>query len=90
MKNTLILLICLSITSSALCKRNRRLNDDWLLFKKTYNKTYSNFETEIKRNSIWENNLKLIVQHNEEADMHRHTYRLEMNEFGDLVINFKT
>ena len=41
-----------------------------------------------KRNLIWENNLKMIVQHNEEADLRMHTYRLEMNEFGDLVWRF--
>lgn len=85
MKIIFILLICLTAANNVLTKRNRRLDDEWLLFKKAFNKTYSNFDVEIKRNSIWENNLKMIVQHNEEADLRMHTYRLEMNEFGDLT-----
>ena len=34
---------------------------------------------------IWEGNLKLVQQHNLEADMGIHTYWLGMNRFADLV-----
>jgi hypothetical protein len=49
MKRIFILLISLAISSNVLTMRNRRLADDWLLFKKTYNKTYSDINVEKKR-----------------------------------------
>jgi len=35
--------------------------------------------------NIWLENIKKIDRHNQEANRERHSYRLEMNEFGDLV-----
>ena len=37
------------------------------------------------RRSIFEDNLRYIQQHNFEADLGRHGFRLGMNEFGDLT-----
>ena len=53
--------------------------------------TYSDvieFSLFIRLNSrqIWEENLSMIHQHNLEADMNVHSYRLAMNPFGDMVI----
>ena len=33
----------------------------------------------------WEKNRKFILQHNNDADDGKKTFRLEMNEYGDLV-----
>lgn len=35
--------------------------------------------------AIWENNLKIVEQHNLQADLGVYTYWLGMNEYADLV-----
>lgn len=44
---------------------------------------YEDEATELKRLSIWKNNLKTIQQHNKYAD--KHGFTLAMNSFGDLT-----
>jgi cathepsin L len=34
---------------------------------------------------IWESNLKIVEEHNIQADLGVHTYWLGMNEYADLV-----
>ena len=40
----------------------------------------------INSRQLWENNVQLIRQHNLEHDLNLHSYRLGMNQFGDMVI----
>ncbi|XP_078235219.1 cathepsin L2-like, partial [Pogona vitticeps] len=40
---------------------------------------------EFSRRAIWEENLRMIEQHNWEASQGKHTYQLGMNHFGDLT-----
>lgn len=41
------------------------------------------------RRTVWESNLKIVEEHNLQADEGVHTYWLGMNEFADLVnVNF--
>ncbi|KAL5019864.1 hypothetical protein ScPMuIL_002756 [Solemya velum] len=61
----------------------RELDDEWMLFKKTYNKVY--LEEESHRRLIWESNLAAIQKHNLQADRGLHTHRLGMNQFGDMT-----
>jgi hypothetical protein len=54
------------------------------LFKKkffSYKIHYNCFGRRIK----WEKNLKIIAQHNKEADAGENTFWLGMNAYGDMV-----
>ncbi|XP_022327243.2 cathepsin K-like [Crassostrea virginica] len=60
------------------------LDKEWDEFKRVHHKAYTPQE-EITRKSIWLKNLDVIATHNLEADMGHHSYRLGMNEYGDLT-----
>ena len=62
-----------------------KLDEKWTLFVKEHNKLYRNKAEESFRRVTWENNLKFIQKHNDEADKGLHTFKLEMNRFGDMV-----
>nr|AGT79959.1 cathepsin L2 [Sinohyriopsis schlegelii] len=63
---------------------NVELDDEWELYKTTYNKNYVQKEGLVRR-FIWEDNLKRVQQHNLEADRGVHTYWLGMNEYADMT-----
>ena len=85
MKFLLFLIISIIITTSD-CKQNRKLLEDWNKFKNEFNKSYPNHGIESFRQNIWLNNMIYINKHNIDATKGKHSYRLAMNEFGDLVI----
>jgi hypothetical protein len=58
---------------------------EWRGFKLKHSKRYSSFEEESRRREIWRRHLILIEEHNRKADAGLVTYRLKMNEFGDLT-----
>jgi len=62
------------------------LNEHWQLWKGTYNKQYSDAEEHVRR-AIWEDNLKIVQEHNLQADLGVHTYWLGMNAYADMTIN---
>ncbi|XP_038624285.1 procathepsin L-like [Tachyglossus aculeatus] len=60
------------------------LDKHWELWKNWHQKSYHEAE-ESWRKTVWEENLKAIEMHNLEQSLGLHTYRLGMNQFGDLT-----
>lgn len=54
----------------------------WEMYKNTHKKQYLG-DVELARKMIFSENMKLINQHNREADMGKHTYWLGINEYAD-------
>ncbi|CAF0747890.1 unnamed protein product [Adineta steineri] len=63
---------------------NKTRNQQWKLWKDKHKKNYSDAE-ELVRRAVWENNSKIIEQHNLQANLGVYTYRLGMNQYGDLT-----
>ena len=55
---------------------------EWDLWKRSNGKEYSNDKEELYRQTIWEANKKLVLEHNANAD--KWGWTLEMNAFADL------
>lgn len=55
----------------------------YFFFFQEHGKQYEDDDTEIRRYSIWKDNLVTIAKHNMDAE--KHGYTLGMNEFGDLT-----
>jgi cathepsin L len=85
MKFALLTLAVIISVASAASLYDNSLEGFWGEFKQKHNKQYASNEEEGKRRLIWEENLKKIQAHNLRADMGHHTYRLGMNQFGDLT-----
>jgi len=77
-------LAVLAIAFSCTLALDVTLNQQWKLWKDGNNKRYSNVEEQIRRD-IWENNLKIVQDHNIRADLGVHSYWLGMNKFADLT-----
>ncbi|CAF0720178.1 unnamed protein product [Adineta steineri] len=74
------------LSSGCALAYNKTHNQQWKLWKNKHKKNYSDAE-ELVRRTVWENNLKMIEEHNLQADLGVHTYRLGMNQYGDLTAN---
>ncbi|XP_053156905.1 procathepsin L-like [Hemicordylus capensis] len=59
------------------------LEEAWKEWRKTHMKIYSKGKEEAFRRTIWEENLAMVKQHNREAVLGKHTYRMGMNQFSD-------
>ena len=58
----------------------------WAAFKQTFSKKYNSPKEEVNRQRIWQANSAYIQRHNDEADLGLHTFRLGMNQYGDLEL----
>ena len=77
--STALLLLILAHVSSA---NIESIDDKWEKFVREHKKYYTNKAEETLRRSIWERNCQFIENHNGNASK---TFKLGMNEFGDLV-----
>jgi len=57
------------------------LDDDWVLWKSQYTKSYEDEATESVRRLVWEHNWRFVQKHNSEG----HSFKVEMNAYADLV-----
>ncbi|NXD43802.1 CATL1 protein, partial [Copsychus sechellarum] len=60
------------------------LDDHWELWKSWHKKDYHERE-EGWRRVVWEKNLKMIEIHNLDHALGKHSYKLGMNQFGDMT-----
>ena len=75
------LLILCAITAAAL---GRDLHGgEWRPWKEYHGKVYASEAEESARRSIWDENSRLVENHNRDASRHRFT--LALNQFADLV-----
>jgi hypothetical protein len=56
-------------------------------FVQSYTKNYETAVQKAARFAIWKKNYDFVEKHNIEADAGMHSYRVKMNEYGDLVSN---
>jgi cathepsin L len=89
MRNAIVLItVCLFGLNMALPSKlnvEKAFDQHWQNFKVSYNKEYESEHHELMRRLIWEENLRMIQDHNLEYDMGKHTYSLGMNEYGDMT-----
>ncbi|XP_075455190.1 procathepsin L isoform X4 [Ascaphus truei] len=79
----LIVVLCLT-TVFAAPGIDPDLDNHWDLWKTWHTKSYA-LKEEGWRRMVWEKNLKKIEMHNLDQTLGKHTYRLGMNQFGDMT-----
>jgi cathepsin L len=78
--------VVFALTFSCALAYGVETDEEWNLWKKTYNKQYSR-SGELTRRLIWEQNLRTVKEHNLEADRGTYTYWLGMNQYADKTVN---
>ena len=58
---------------------------EWYEFKETHEKAYGSEEEEAFRLTIYNQNKKLVNDHNLRYDLGQHSYKLKLNQFADLT-----
>ena len=76
------LLVLCAITAAAL-GRNLQHGGEWRQWKEYHSKVYASEAEESARRGIWDENSRLVENHNRDASRHRFT--LALNHFADLV-----
>ncbi|XP_059243527.1 procathepsin L-like, partial [Mustela nigripes] len=75
--------LCLGIASAA-PQLDQSLDARWFQWKAAHKRLY-NKDEEGRRRAVWEMNLKVIEQHNQEHSQGKHSFTMAMNDFGDLT-----
>ncbi|XP_052411998.1 procathepsin L-like [Carassius gibelio] len=79
-----LLTLCLSAVFAAPSLNLLQSDSHWHLWKSWHGKNYHEKEDGWRR-MVWEKNLKKIELHNLEHSVGKHTYRLGMNQYGDMT-----
>ncbi|CAM9402554.1 unnamed protein product [Lampetra fluviatilis] len=74
----------LAVMASATPIHDPMLDEEWGLWKDFHQKLYEPRQ-ESWRRMIWEKNLNKIKIHNLEHSLGKHSWRMEMNHFGDMT-----
>ncbi|XP_042819825.1 procathepsin L-like isoform X2 [Panthera tigris] len=74
--------LCLGIASAA-PQVNQSLDEQWSQWKATQGKLYSMVEGQ--KRAVWERNMQMIEQHNQEHSQGKHSFTMAMNGFGDMT-----
>ena len=82
-----ILAILLSFINLSFSFTAQQLATRWTSYKATNKRRYSNRLEEALRFQIFKANLEFIEKHNAKADAGEVSYRLAMNQFGDMTPN---
>ncbi|NWU48257.1 CATL1 protein, partial [Dromas ardeola] len=83
--NLCLTVLCLSLGLAFGAPRtDPDLDDHWELWKSWHNKNYHERE-ESWRRVVWEKNLRKIELHNLDHTLGKHSYKLGMNQFGDMT-----
>ncbi|KAF8796075.1 procathepsin L-like isoform X2 [Argiope bruennichi] len=80
----LIFFVVFHVATGQLLPKHEELDKQWTLFKIRFGKSYENEEEKLRR-TIWQHTLRDIAQHNIEADLGMHSYRMGINQFSDRV-----
>ncbi|KAG9337748.1 hypothetical protein JZ751_028245 [Albula glossodonta] len=84
MERRVAVLIVFAVGVSSLHAVDHTLDSVWEDWKSLHGKEYTQ-DSEGQRRMIWEENHCFIQQHNLEEAQGKHSYKLGMNQFGDLV-----
>ncbi|XP_008831322.1 cathepsin L1-like [Nannospalax galili] len=74
--------LCLGMISAA-PTFDPSLDAKWQEWKTKHRKTYKTNEGQ--KRAVWEKNMKMIEQHNEQISRGKYSFRMKMNAFGDLT-----
>ncbi|KAM3858501.1 uncharacterized protein ACN63O_018075 [Diretmus argenteus] len=61
------------------------LKEQWEEWKIKYHKVYDNQTELLYRRTVWEKNLKLVLQHNQEASVGQHTFTMGLSQLADMT-----
>ena len=75
-------LLLLGMLAVSLAPFTHEREYEWESWKELHRKQYESKSEELYRHAIWSNNMEYISSHNAQ---NTNSYKLEMNEFGDLV-----
>jgi len=77
-------ILALAVTLASAISVSQLIKDEWELFKKTHDKSYSEFEDKFRLKVYLENRHK-IARHNTRNQFGDVSYTLAMNKYGDLL-----